>query len=82
MDDMEDGPKSTEKKNWVKAESYLQLGVTLPAATVIGWLLGLTLDSFLGTHWMYIVGLLLGIAAGFWQLIRIALKSADPGDPK
>ena len=44
------------------------------AATVIGWLIGSALDRWLHTTWLYIVGLVLGIVAGFVELIRIAAK--------
>ena len=65
-----------EKKSWVEAEKYIQLAITLPAATVIGWLLGSLLDGWLGTHWIRIAGLFVGIAAGFVQLIRVAIVSS------
>lgn len=65
-----------EKKNtWVQMANYAELAIIFPAATVIGWLLGVALDRWLHTTWLYIVGLLLGIAAGFVQLIRTALKN-------
>jgi F0F1-type ATP synthase assembly protein I len=71
----ENEPKS-EKKSWAEAEKYIQLGVTLPAATVIGWFLGSLLDGWLGTHWIYLAGLFIGIAAGFVQLIRVGLSES------
>lgn len=74
-DDTKSDPKS-EKKSWVEAEKYIQLAITLPAATVIGWILGSLLDGHLGTHWIHIAGLFVGIAAGFVQLIRVALASS------
>lgn len=55
---------------WVQIARYSQLAFTLPAATVIGWLIGEGLDLWLHTHWLYLVGLLLGIAAGFVELVR------------
>jgi ATP synthase protein I len=66
-----------EKKNpWVQMANYAQLAVVFPAATVIGWLVGSALDRWLHTTWLYIVGLILGIAAGFVQLIRTAAKNS------
>jgi F0F1-type ATP synthase assembly protein I len=66
-----------EKKNpWVQMANYAQLAVVFPAATVIGWLVGSALDRWLHTTWLYIVGLILGIAAGFVELIRTAAKNS------
>lgn len=62
------------KSFWVQMADYAQLGIVFPAATVIGWLLGHTLDRWLHTTWLYIVGLILGIAAGFVELIRTATR--------
>lgn len=63
------------KKNpWVLAGEYTTLAITLPAATAMGYLIGYFLDRFFGTHFLYIVFLLLGIAAGFIQLIRHVQK--------
>jgi len=42
----------------------------LPAATFVGWFLGVLLDKWLHTTWLYIVGLILGMVAGFVELIR------------
>jgi F0F1-type ATP synthase assembly protein I len=57
--------------------NYAQLAVIFPAATVVGWLIGVALDRWLHTTWLYIVGLLLGIVAGFVELIRTALKNSS-----
>jgi F0F1-type ATP synthase assembly protein I len=50
--------------------------VIFPAATLVGWLIGTALDRWLHTTWIYIVGLVLGIVAGFVELIRIAAKDS------
>jgi F0F1-type ATP synthase assembly protein I len=73
-----DSKQGPEKKNpWVQMANYAQLAIIFPAATVIGWLIGLALDHWLHTTWLYIVGLLLGIAAGFVELIRTAMKDSS-----
>jgi len=70
--------ESSEKKNfWAQLAAYSQLAVIFPAATVVGWLAGLALDHWLHTNWLYLAGLILGIVAGFVELIRTA-RSADP----
>jgi len=67
---------SPGKKNlWIQIGLYSQLAFIFPAATVAGWLLGLGLDHWLHTTWLYLVGLILGIAAGFVELIRIGVSS-------
>ncbi len=49
---------------------YTSLAFMLPAATLIGYAIGYLLDRGFGTTFLKIVFLLLGIAAGFVQLIR------------
>jgi F0F1-type ATP synthase assembly protein I len=67
----------SEKKNgWVQLARYSQLAFVFPAATVAGWLIGAALDRWMHTRWLYLAGLILGIVAGFVELIRAAL-SAD-----
>jgi F0F1-type ATP synthase assembly protein I len=53
---------------------YSQLAFLLPCATVVGWLVGTALDRWLHTSWISIVGLFLGIAAGFIELIRTVTR--------
>lgn len=55
--------------------AYAQLAFVFPIATVVGWLIGVGLDHWLHTTWLYIVGLILGIVAGFVELVRIATKN-------
>jgi F0F1-type ATP synthase assembly protein I len=40
----------------------------------VGWLIGAALDRWLHTTWLYLAGILLGIAAGFIELIRTVLR--------
>jgi F0F1-type ATP synthase assembly protein I len=66
---------SSGKENfWVQAARYSQLAFIFPAALVAGWLVGVTLDRWLHTTWLYLAGILLGIAAGFIELIRVVLR--------
>lgn len=48
----------------------------LPASTAIGYLMGYGLDRLFHTHFLSIVFLLLGIAAGFIELIRQVQKDS------
>jgi F0F1-type ATP synthase assembly protein I len=67
-------PEPGKKNPWVQVSNYAQLAVVFPLATVIGFLLGKALDHWLHTTWLQIAGLILGIAAGFVELIRTASK--------
>jgi F0F1-type ATP synthase assembly protein I len=72
MPKQDDNP---DKKNgWVQLAKYSQLAFVFPAATVAGWLIGAVLDRWLHTTWLYLAGLILGIVAGFVELIRAALS--------
>jgi F0F1-type ATP synthase assembly protein I len=65
-----------EKKSiLVQLANYSQLAFIFPAATVAGWLVGLALDHWLHTTWLYLAGLILGIIAGFVELIRTVTSS-------
>ena len=62
---------SDQKKNFfLQFARYSQLAVVFPAAVVVGWLVGVALDRWLHTSWLYLAGLILGIVAGFVELIR------------
>jgi len=64
-----------DKSFWIAVARYSQLAMALPAATVVGLLIGYLLDKWLHTTWLYLVGLLFGIAAGFVELVRTVTKS-------
>ncbi|MGA2856525.1 MAG: AtpZ/AtpI family protein [Candidatus Sulfotelmatobacter sp.] len=73
------GPKPShdpgdQKTFWLQFARYSQLAFALPAAVVVGWLIGAVLDRWLHTTWLYLAGLLLGIAAGFVELIHTAMR--------
>lgn len=56
------------------AAEYMSLAFVLPMATLVGYGLGYLLDKAFHTHWIYIPGLIFGIAAGFTQLIRQLMR--------
>jgi len=74
MSGQEDNSKR-ERSTWIQMAKYSQLAFVFPAATVAGWLVGVALDRWLRTTWLYIAGLIVGIIAGFVELIRAALSS-------
>jgi F0F1-type ATP synthase assembly protein I len=70
-----ENPPPERKENFlVQAARYSQLAFVFPAALVVGWLIGAGLDRWLHTTWLYLAGILLGIAAGFIELIRAVLR--------
>jgi F0F1-type ATP synthase assembly protein I len=72
----EDGESREPKKNMlVQLANYSQLAFIFPAATVVGWLIGAALDHWLHTTWLYLAGLIVGIIAGFVELIRLVTSS-------
>jgi len=72
-------PKSAARKGSgavrtiVRAERLTQIAFILPAAVLVGWLLGAGLDKWLRQHWIYLVGIILGCVAGFIQIFRLVL---------
>ena len=58
----------------VKAESMIQLALVLPAACLIGGLGGAALDKHFHTGWIGVTGILLGAAAGFFQIYKTASR--------
>ena len=71
-------PKDPDGKNnlWVQIARYSQIAFAMPAATVVGWAIGVALDHWLHTTWLYLPGLLIGILAGFVELIRTVMKDS------
>jgi len=62
---------------------YSGLATILPASILVGYAIGYFMDKWLGTHYWYIVWLLIGIVAGMKELIRKVLgdfqKDQDAG---
>jgi len=69
-----------EKNFWVLVGEYTSLAFMLPAATVVGYAIGWLLDRALGTSFLKAIFLVLGIAAGFVQLIRQVQKDTRSRD--
>lgn len=73
-----DGPES--RRNWVTvAAEYTSLAFLLPASTFVGYLIGYLLDRWLGTHFLYIVFLVIGIVGGFLKLIQQLQRDVKSG---
>lgn len=75
MPESPNSDQDTDKKSfWLTFARYSQLAFVLPAALVAGWLAGAALDRWLHTSWLYLAGILLGIIAGFVELIRTVMR--------
>ena len=53
---------------------YSQLAFIIPAAVVVGLLVGKLFDYWFHTRWLFLVGVILGAVAGFVDLIRTVLR--------
>jgi len=62
------------------AAEYSTLAFVLPVSTLVGWLLGHLLDKAFGIGYLSIAGLILGIVAGFVQLIRQVTRDTHDND--
>jgi F0F1-type ATP synthase assembly protein I len=59
--------KQSAAVEWAR---YSQIAFIIPAAVVVGLLLGKLLDYWLHTHWLFLVGIIVGSIAGFVDMIR------------
>jgi len=72
---LEPSRKNNENKNvWRQVSRYTTLAMLLPTSIFVGYAIGYLLDKSFGTTWLKILFLLLGIAAGFVELIRQVQK--------
>ena len=60
------------------AARYSGMAFTIPAGVLVGYFGGRWLDGRFGTQWIYILGLILGAAAGLIQVVRELTR--DPGE--
>jgi len=68
--------RDSEKRSFLLLVArYSGLALALPASTFVGWVIGVLLDRWLHTTWLYLVGLIVGIIAGFVELIRAVTSS-------
>jgi len=53
-----------------KIGEYLGLAMLLPISTFVGYGMGYGLDKLFGTHFLYLILMVLGTASGIISLIR------------
>jgi ATP synthase protein I len=68
-----DDPDSKQNAAVVWAR-YSQLAFILPAAVVVGLLIGKLFDYWFHTHWLFLAGIIIGAVAGFVDIIRTVTK--------
>lgn len=56
---------------------YSEIAFIIPAAVVVGLLLGKLLDYWLHTHWIFLGGIVFGAIVGFIQMIRMVTRTKD-----
>lgn len=66
---------NNETNPWVVVARYSEIGFIIPAAVLLGFIVGKLLDHFLHTTWIYLAGLIFGAIIGFVQMIRSAMQS-------
>ena len=72
----EPNDQDRKKSNpWVTVAKYSEIGFIIPAAIVAGYIVGALLDRWLHTTWLSVAGLILGVIAGFVQMVRMAMAS-------
>jgi F0F1-type ATP synthase assembly protein I len=76
----ETGSGKKKSNPMVLLARYSEIGFIIPAAMVVGYLMGLGLDYWLGQHWIYIPGIIFGAILGFVKMIRMALASSHERD--
>jgi F0F1-type ATP synthase assembly protein I len=59
-----------DKKDSNSLAKYLELSLLIPISTFVGYGAGYGLDKLFGTHFLYVIFMVIGSAAGIIQVIR------------
>ena len=70
-DEQQDDKSQSGVVLWAR---YSNLAFIIPAAVVVGLLVGKLFDYWFHTRWLFLVGVILGAIAGFVDLIRTVLR--------
>jgi F0F1-type ATP synthase assembly protein I len=72
----ERGDKNSDNPAVIWAR-YSEIAFIIPAAVVVGLLIGKLLDYGLHTHWLFLGGIIFGAVVGFVQMIRMVTRAKD-----
>ena len=74
--DNENDPKQRSSFGALMAQAarYSELAFIIPAGILAGWLVGIGLEAWLHRHWLVLLGIMLGVVAGFVQMLRRVLQ--------
>ena len=64
---------------WASAAKYSGMAFSVPAGVIAGYFIGGFADSKAGTHYWYIVGVILGAIGGLVQVVRGLTGSSGDG---
>ena len=53
-----------------RVAQYADLALVMPAGAFGGWVVGSLLDRVWSTHWIYLLGIVLGMVGGFVHIVR------------
>ena len=68
--DLKDGDQRTFRAMMAQAARYSEIAFIIPAGMVAGYLLGLLFDHWFHAKWLVIAGVVIGVIAGFVEMIR------------
>ena len=72
-----------DRKVWRLIGALSTVGITLVAALIIGFYIGLKLDEYFGTSpWLTVIFLILGIIAGFKNLVTMSRRIEELDNDK
>ncbi|MDQ2843692.1 MAG: AtpZ/AtpI family protein [Acidobacteriota bacterium] len=70
--------RKNEPKPLTWLGKHLSLALTLPASVVAGYILGSFFDRWLQIPFLRVVGILLGMGAGLFQIFRELNRETNP----
>ncbi len=70
-------PNERKDSALVQVAKYSEIGFLIPAAVILGYIVGRLLEHWLHRHWIVIVCVVFGAVAGFVSMIRMAIRSTS-----